>query len=252
MVPLDLLKSASDDWFVDFNDTGYPQMAIGRIPVETVADAAAMVNRLIQYDATPVGAGWTKDATFVSDANDPNLPVAFEDETRGLEQLVPAALARKEIFVGSMDAATARSTLLSALNAGALLVTYVGHGSDEGWTVHNLFTTSDAMALTNGAQLPVVAALNCLNALFEDPSQDSLGEALLQAPNGGAVAVLASSALTPPQPQYDLGTRFYNALFGSSNLTVGQALMAAKTSDVRKSVRQSFVLLGDPSMTLRR
>jgi Peptidase family C25 len=252
MVPLQVLKSASDDWFVDFNDTGYPQMAIGRIPAQTAAEAATVVGKLIQYDATAANAGWTRSATFVSDANDPSLRVAFVDETHAMEQLVPAALARSEVLIGSMDSTAARSAVLSALNAGSLLVTYIGHGTDESWTTSNLFNTTDAAALSNGAQLPVFSALNCLNGLFEDPSNDSLGEALLKAPAGGAVAVLASTALTDPEPQLILGKNFYTALFNSTGVSVGQALMAAKTSAVRESVRQSFLLLGDPSMQLRR
>ena len=75
---------------------------------------------------------------------------------------------------------------------------------------------------------------------------------MLKAPAGGAVAVLSSSALTDAEPQLVLGTHFYNALFGPTAISVGQALMAAKTSDVAQSVRQSFLLLGDPSMMLRR
>ena len=169
MVPLEVLKSASDDWFVDFNDTGYPQIAIGRIPVQTAAEAATVVGKLIQYDATQAGAGWTKGATFVSDANDPDLRVAFTDETQTMELQVPAALAQNQILIGNMDSTTAHSAVVSALNAGSLLVTYVGHGTDESWTTSNLFSNTDASALSNGTQLPVVSALNCLNGLFEDP-----------------------------------------------------------------------------------
>jgi hypothetical protein len=252
MVPLEVLKSASDDWFVDFNDTGYPQLAIGRIPVQTAAEAATVVGKLIQYDATPAGAGWTKSATFISDANDPNLRVAFVDETHAMEQLVPVALAHSEVLIGSMDSTAARSAVLSALNAGPLLVTYIGHGTDESWTTSNLFNSTDAAALSNAGQLPVFSTLNCLNGLFEDPSNDSLGEALLKAPAGGAVAVLASTALTDAEPQLILGKNFYTVLFNSTGVSVGQALMTAKTSAVRESVRQSFMLLGDPSMQLRR
>jgi len=219
--------------------------------VQTAAEAATVVAKLVQYDATAAGAGWTKNATFISDANDTNLRVQFEDATHEMERHVPTALGQSEILVGSLGS-NARSTILSSLNTGSLLVTYVGHGSDTSWSTDNLFTAADAAALSNGAQLPVLSTLNCLNGLFEDSSQDSLGEALLKAPGGGAVAVLASTALTEPDFQLTLGTNFYDALFGSTEMTVGQALMAAKTSDIRYSVRKSFVLLGDPSMKLRR
>jgi len=252
MVPLEVLKSASDDWFVDFDDNGHPQMAIGRIPVQSAVEAATVVAKLVQYDSTPAGAGWTRIGTFISDANDGNQRVMFEDATRQMESHVPATLSQNEILIGRMDLSVARNAVLAALNSGSLLVTYVGHGSDTSWSKGNLFTMTDAIALSNGAQLPVVSVLNCLNGLFEDASKDSLAEGLLKAQAGGAVAVLASSALTEPEPQLELGTRFYDALFATTGVSLGEALMTAKASDVRESVRKSFLLFGDPSMKLRR
>ena len=37
------LETASDDWFGDGNDDGVPELAIGRLPVQTASDAAALV-----------------------------------------------------------------------------------------------------------------------------------------------------------------------------------------------------------------
>ena len=34
------LETASDDWFVDFDNDGLPEMAIGRLPVQTEEEAA--------------------------------------------------------------------------------------------------------------------------------------------------------------------------------------------------------------------
>ena len=35
------METASDDWFVDLNNDGLPEMAIGRLPVQTVEEAAS-------------------------------------------------------------------------------------------------------------------------------------------------------------------------------------------------------------------
>ncbi len=253
LVPLEVIKSASDDWFVDFDDAGVPQMAIGRVPVQSAAEATAFVRKLVEYDTTPGGAEWTSRATFVADRDDDTSWFSFVDATRTMGGHVPAAFARTEILVGTMATSAAHESIVSALNAGPLLVTYVGHGTDTSWGTGDLLTATDAMALSNGTQLPVVATLNCLNGLFEDPSKDSLTEALLKAQTGGAVAVLASTALTEPDSQLALGTRFYDALFARSHTsTVGEALLLAKKSDVRGGVRRSFLLFGDPSMKLKR
>ena len=39
------METVSDDWFVDFDLDGVPEMAIGRLPVRTKDQAAAIVAR---------------------------------------------------------------------------------------------------------------------------------------------------------------------------------------------------------------
>src|SRR6185369_7241923 len=44
------METASDDWFVDFNSDGKPQMSIGRLPLHTAAEATLVVNKIIAYE----------------------------------------------------------------------------------------------------------------------------------------------------------------------------------------------------------
>ena len=80
----------------------------------------------------------------------------------------------------------AHSDIVDAMNSGSLLATYLGHASVEIWA-NNVFSPADAMALTNGNRLPVVVALNCLNGYFHDVYTLSLAEALMKAPDPGAM-----------------------------------------------------------------
>jgi hypothetical protein len=41
------METASDDWFVDLNSDGLPEMAIGRLPVQTREEAALVVSKII-------------------------------------------------------------------------------------------------------------------------------------------------------------------------------------------------------------
>ena len=131
-----------------------------------------------------------------------------------------------------------------------MLLTYIGHASVEVWA-NNAFSSSDALALTNGDRLPVVVALNCLNGFFHDVYTLSLAEALMKAPNGGAVAVWASSTLTEPDQQALMGHELFSNLFGVPNLTLGQAVARAKFAATDPDVRKSWILFGDPTMRLR-
>ena len=79
----------------------------------------------------------------------------------------------------------------------------------------------------------------------------SLAEALLEAPNGGAVAVWASSTLTEPDGQDVMNRALFAQLFGGGNLTIGEAINRAKLAVPDPDVRKSWILFGDPSMKLR-
>ena len=141
-----------------------------------------------------------------------------------------------------------RTAILDAMNAGSLLVDYVGHGSNEIWS-QNVFNSTDATGLTNQTRLPFVVGMTCLNATFHDLYTFSLAEALIKAPNGGAIAVWSSTTLTEPAPQFAMNQELLRQLFGT-NSTIGQAILKAKQATGSMDVRRSWNLIGDPSMRL--
>jgi hypothetical protein len=92
--------------------------------------------------------------------------------------------------------------------------------------------------------------MTCLNGYFHDIYTESLAEALMKAPNGGAVGVWASSGLTEPQGQEEMIDELFRRLFHSSQ-TVGEAIMKAKASTSDLNVRKTWILFGDPTLKLR-
>jgi len=227
MLPTTEMKTASDDWFSDFADNDLPQIAIGRLPARTVAQAQLMINRIANRDTT----GNTRVA-FVSDATE----AYFNQSAHSLATLVPA------------DLPTTFDFAPVAADFESLLTTYIGHGSIELWAAGS-FTGTAASNLTN-TKLPVLVGMTCLNAFFHDLYQVSMAEAFLTNPNGGAVAVWTSSSLTFPEPQMDLAHEFFRQAFAAST-TIGDAAIRAKTATNDHDVRRSWILLGDPSMKLR-
>jgi hypothetical protein len=155
-----------------------------------------------------------------------------------------------DIFATNLDPGTARAEVLNALNSGALLVNYIGHGSVEVWSGDTLLDNDSAAALTNAPRLPVFLSFDCLNGFFHDVYTQSLAETLMLNPQGGAVAVVASSGLTnaPPQVRLDLG--LVRALF-QNNTTLGDALVQAKSTIKAQDVRRTYILFGDPLTRLK-
>ena len=93
------------------------------------------------------------------------------------------------------------------------MVNYVGHGSVGVWR-GDVLTLADAEALTNGTGFPFFVNMTCLNGFFQAPYTDSLAEALIKRPQGGAVAVWTSSGLTVPNEQALMNMELMRLLFG--------------------------------------
>ena len=238
------METASDDWLVDFDGDAMPELSIGRLPVRTASEAEGVVAKIIAYDAAP--AGPQRRALLVADT-------AFEAMSAEVGALLPAGVQAESInrSGGPTDAAV-RARIISALNAGPLLVNYSGHGSVDVWTGARLLTASDAAALTNGGRLPLMVLLTCLNGYAHDANIESLGEAMLLRPQGGAVAVWSSTGMTTSDAQRQMARRLYGGLFGAESLRLGEAIVAAKAATLNPDVRRTWLLLGDPTMRLRR
>lgn len=238
------LETASDDTLADFDNDGIAEMAIGRLPVRTPAQAASMVSKIINY----VPGGVSQTALLVSDV-DPNFDFAAANATAGA--LLPQSITVNTIDRGQQSAAAVHSQIINGLNGGPMLVNYVGHGSTEQWAGAGLLTSGDAPALTNGAQLPLMTMMTCLNGFYQDVYTESLAEALMKAQNGGAVAVWASSGLTTPEEQALMNQELFQHLFAAQGNTLGESVHAAKSATQDRDVRRTWILFGDPTMRLR-
>lgn len=236
------METASDDWLADFDNDGAADLRIGRLPMRTAEEAAAMVAKIVGYDGQSSAAA----ALLVADQNE---GYDFEAATHQLRGLIPAPVEVSELMRGQLDAASARAQLLAALAAGPRVVNYSGHGSLDVWR-GNLLTNADALGSSNGERLSVFVMMTCLNGYFHDPALDSLAESLLKAERGGAVAVWASSGMTQPAGQTVMNQAFYRLLFGSS-VTLGEAAMRAKAATGDRDIRRTWILFGDPTMRLR-
>ena len=238
----DFMEAATDDWFVDFQSTGLPDIATGRLPVRTAAEAAAMVGKIVSYESSTS----TASSLMISDLND---GYDFAAVNAALRSFLPAAMQVQELLRGSTDDATLKSQILAAINQGKTIVNYNGHGSVNQWR-GNILTNDDAASMTNTQQLAFFVMMTCLNGYFNDPVLDSLAESLLKS-SGGAAAVWASTAQCLPGAQEIVNQELYRLLFEGGSITLGEATARAKKAVTDADVRRSWILFGDPAMHLR-
>jgi autotransporter-associated beta strand protein len=245
LIDTNYMETASDDWLVDFTGLGNAAMALGRLPGRTAPEVSLMVSKILAYEQERELNVPLRGAVMVADTG-------FESQSAQTRALLPAGVSKQSLdraAIGNDD--LMRGQLLEALNQGPMIVNFYGHGSVGVWTGAGVLDSELADTLTNTNRASIYLMMTCLNGYAHDAYIDSLSESVLKAPNGGAVAVWASSGFTTPPPQFAMDSQFYRLLFGGQPLRIGEAARLAKLATSDLDVRRTWILLGDPTMRVR-
>jgi uncharacterized repeat protein (TIGR01451 family) len=222
---------------------GLPSFFVGRLPVNTAAEAKAAVDKLLAY----------------GDAEGPWLQTAIgaqdNDEAR-FAQTLDRVVNETEGLTWSRFGVDQALGLKAALREGAGLTVYVGHGSDWGWADENIFSGDDLGDLAANGQTGLVVAANCLNGYFASPWFPGLGESLVQLSQAGASTFLGTSGFTLPANQEKLVADLFRHL--QAGRDVGTAMTLAKFNlflrgdPLWSDEVSGWLLLGDPATQWRR
>jgi hypothetical protein len=248
LIDTSLMETASDSWFADFDGDGLAEMAVGRLPVRTVAEANTVVAKILSY--APTDASHTS-ALLVADRQGSD-GYNFESATDAVQAQLPQGASVNRINRGAQPGASVHSQVVAGVDTGPTVVNWMGHGSINVWTGDGILSNDDAPTLTNGQHLSLFVMMTCLNGYYVSPTLDSLAEALLKAQNGGAVAAWSSTGITEPDGQAAMNTELYRALFAGAGPTrLGDAMQQARTATTDRDVRRTWVLIGDPTTRWR-
>lgn len=265
-------ETAADNRYasVDGDDDFMPDMALGRIPARTPAEATALVNKILAYEdptAMPAGA-WQNRVTFVADqANDPagNFH-ALSDEVR--LNVLPGAVEnrtiywkRDYIYAYPSDGAPDMNTAIKAALGDSVMVQWFGHASRSRWGSTQVFNNASIAALPKMASLPVTVDYACWTGYFinlSDFSGDSrsLSEAFVLTPDRGSVASIGPSGLHVGVALLELNRGLVRAVFDDRIQSIGDALDAARhyflaNAGAWLDIVDTSVLFGDPATRLR-
>ena len=175
----------------------------------------------------------------------------FESYSETLQTLLPNGINAVRIDRSLLTDAETHQNIIGRLNDNPLLVTYTGHGSQSVWATSGIFRSEDAAQLANG-QLSFYLLMNCLNGYTQQPTGESLGEALFRSANG-AIAVWTSSGITQPERQAAISSAFTRFAFSGNGrrARIGDVVKAAKRASDDSDVRRTWLLIGDPAIFVK-
>ena len=270
-------ETSMDQRFVNISgDDPLPDMFIGRLSVQTPEALKTMVRKIMDYEENPKMGVWQGTLIQVADdhTDKPNDGVFEESRDELIQEVIPPGYDTRPIYlrkIGSPD--TTRRTILSAINRGALVIEYAGHGGSQTWADESIFRIEDAAGLRN-RYLPFVITTTCLNGQFDKPQQAGnfcLSEQFLLG-RYGAIAALSATRLTYGQANKEFDIDLFEALFrvapASPELaatstplqpTIGSIIADAKISFLNRIRNidwipgtEQYTLFGDPATRLAR
>ena len=238
-------------------DDRLPDLAIGRIPAETAAEAAAVVAKIIAYEQNQFNpAAWNQRLLFVADDPDP-LAGHFCEENRHTSQQVTTHLTKVHLCLPdnptTADVDNLRAAMAQHVNgSGAFILNYRGHGSIAHWA-HNLLT-ADSTDFWLNARPAVIVSADCLDGYFAWPGAPALSESFLLLGQSGTAAHWSSAGFGTTPEHSILHNGFYNALFDVGLTAIGDAVNYSKLlynlGPNHESQLYSFNLQGDPALRL--
>ena len=265
----DLTTRTLDDFFVRVSgNDNIVDLAVGRLPVQSVDMAQGVVNKLITYQENPTFGPWRNRIGFAAD--DEITPTSdFEDiHTEQLEfvataDYIPDYLDQRKIYLMEFPAVSdvtsssvrkpgAQDAMVSLMNEGALILNYVGHGNERllahEWLLNREI---DMERIDNGRKQFFFYLSSCTFGRWDIPNEDSMGELLVTEPDRGAIALISAARDVFAGPNYDLMDAFYRNFLNGTRKTepIGLAFMQAKIEENQPN-SEKYHLLGDPSMYL--
>ena len=275
--------SAGSGWasYSGYGDQQYGQLAgndyyneviLGRFCCENEAQVTNHVNKVLNYERDlnasstwlPIGQGVSKRENGSGHYG--------EDDYQHIDNIRTDLLGYNYTTIHrdyqNVTGVTSSAEIISQhINQGVSIINYCNHGSETTWGVFS-YSNSNVNALTNDYKLPYIISVACLNGKY-DRSGDCFAEAWMRATNNstgnptGAIGGMFSYISQPWQPpmygqdeMVDILVESYNnnirrTMGGVSSNGNMAVLDLGASSDANKGTYNTWILFGDPTLTLR-
>ena len=251
----------------ELNNSDKLDVAVGRILADSPQRAKELVDKIESYYQPESFGSWRNNFVVVSDDVDQSWEKILQETTNAIADSVvqekPFINATKihsdsyqqESSAGGERYPEATTALSDAMELGALVVNYFGHGGEDGLAQERIFFKTDVQNLRNVCKLNCFVTVTCEYTKFDNPLRETAGELTYWNKNGGAISLIT----TTRQIFVSTGIVFNNTLsqylfsFGSYDIpSMAEALRLTKTDPNISSTAQRRLVffIGDPAMKL--
>lgn len=244
---------------------GKLDIATGRIIADSPQLAKTMVDKIIAYEKKPSYGSWRNNFVLISDdADDPGaggygLQVKLDqlgDDISANKPFINVHKIHSDAYQQQSSAGGERypevnQAISEAIEVGATVINYLGHGGEEGLAQERILTNADIQSWANTDKYNVFVIITCEFTKFDNPLRPTGGESLLWREKAGAVASVATTRAISVDGGVDFNISFAPFLFNydGSDDSIAEAVRKAKNSLSGTSIRV-ISFFGDPAMKL--
>ena len=262
----------TDDYFALLSSSegsnlkGALDIAVGRLPVKTAAEAEAMVEKIIQYDLNADNLGdWRNRIAMVADDEDSGTHFGGADRISEMIEANHPTFNLTKIYLDAFQQVATPGgarypDVNNAINQnmfkGLLVMNYLGHGGSTGWAQERILLNNDITAWSNNHSPTLFVTATCSFTGFDEPNYETGGELAFLNSNGGAIGLFTTTRAVYAYSNERLTTAAFEFLFNKEDgqyARLGEVLRLAKNDNKQDTLltnARKFALIGDPCMKL--
>jgi hypothetical protein len=242
-------------------------VAVGRLPVRSAAQAKVVVDKSITYMENKDAGDWQNIIVFMGDDGNNNLHMNDVNQvSEYIEDMYPGYYCKRVMWDAYTMEKSAAGNIYPEVTAllkkqqadGALIMDYGGHGSEIAISHERVLKLSDFQQFTN-THMPLWITASCDVMPFDGPVTN-IGEECVLNSKGGSMAFFGTTRTVWTNYNRVINRAFLRYVLSTTNgkpTTLGEAQRLAKnylitSGEDRSANKLQYSLLGDPAMALNR
>jgi hypothetical protein len=255
------------------NNSDKLDIAVGRILADTPQRAKELVDKVESYYIKEALGSWRNNFVVVSDDVDKDWEGILQETTNNIGDMVTQEKPFMNVIKIHSDAFQQQSSaggdsypkvteeLANAIDNGALVFNYFGHGGEDGLAGERILLKPNIQNFKNFCKLNCFVTVTCEFSKFDNPFRETAGEFTYWSKEAGAIGLIT----TTRQIFVTTGISFNNILeqylfsFSENDSyedyeypTMAEALRLTKNDPAisGNSQRRLVFFIGDPAMKL--